>query len=225
MRILSLDTSLFFSSVAWMEAGVVHGYHSNTLPAQQTAATISLLDQLLKEMGKAIHDADYIAVTMGPGSFTGIRIGLATAKALALAATKPVIGVTSLEAIAMEYQVKNNPILVVMDASRGQVYIQPFSETGVALADPVVVMPEWLKHHPWLSQTKMLVGNGCKLVMPYLSPVHHILAAEALPTAKGTALAAWAKIQVEDAGQLLLQPLAPFYLREPDVGPAQPIMP
>ncbi len=81
---------------------------------------------------------DAVAVTRGPGTFTGLRIGLAAARGLALAADLPLFGLTTLEVIAAEAseQLPDHPILVAIDARRGQVYAQLFEDDGFPIGEP-----------------------------------------------------------------------------------------
>jgi tRNA threonylcarbamoyladenosine biosynthesis protein TsaB len=145
-----------------------------------------------------------VGVTVGPGSFTGLRVGLAFAKGLALALERPVVGVGTLEALALSAR-RTGLVAAVVDARREQVYLQLFSD-GAALAEPEAITAldaaARLKASggPWL-----LVGTGGALVEPYLDGAR--LDARAAPDP-----VAVAKL----AGEAPLGPAKPVYLRAPD---------
>lgn len=99
------------------------------------------IDRLVRDAGLAIEDLDLFAVCVGPGGFTGLRVGIAAAKGLAVAAEKPMIGVTSLEAAAANAK-GTRPVLAMLNAYKGEVYSQLFSRDGqgglVAENEPLV---------------------------------------------------------------------------------------
>ncbi len=102
---------------------------------------MGLLAELLDGAGLAYKDLSQIAVTSGPGSFTGIRVGLATARGLALGLGIKVIGINVLEAIAFQHNSpsKDTPIVVALDAKRGEVFLQIFSPSSKPLMEPLAV--------------------------------------------------------------------------------------
>jgi len=129
---------------------------------------IGLLDELLDEAGIAYKDIDQIGVTRGPGSFTGIRVGLATARGLALGLDVSVVGVSVLNAIAYQYKFGltgiQSPLMVALDARRGEVFMQTFAIDGVASSAPMVVALEniatQLPKEPFC-----LAGSGSQLIV------------------------------------------------------------
>lgn len=89
---------------------------------RHSETVLQSLDSLLKLTGKKIEDVDLLACTMGPGSFTGVRIGIATVKGLALATGKPIVAVSTLETLAMNLSFSPRLIAPLLDARRNQVY-------------------------------------------------------------------------------------------------------
>ena len=122
MKYLALDTS---SSVASVSVGI-----DDTLAAEYTLNhglthskyILPMIDEVLGKLNLTVDDLDFIAVACGPGSFTGLRIGVATAKGLAFRGNKPVVAVSCLEAMAYNYLHTDYVICPLMDARAGQVY-------------------------------------------------------------------------------------------------------
>lgn len=122
MRILALDTSTPSCSVAIVDAA---GPIAELDEEQGTTHTVHLMEMVEKTLDTAgwhLEDVDGIAVTRGPGSFTGVRIGISTVKGLALACDKPVVGVSTLRVLAHQAEGETRDILSMIDARRGEVY-------------------------------------------------------------------------------------------------------
>jgi tRNA threonylcarbamoyladenosine biosynthesis protein TsaB len=124
---------------------------------------LALAHELLDEAGLAFADIDLIAVGLGPGTFTGLRIGVSTARALAQASGGELVGVSTLEALALEAQPQTpagHGVLAVIDARRGEAFAAGWRHGQQAL-DPVTLPPAALadligrSRHPWLA-----VGDG-----------------------------------------------------------------
>ena len=106
---------------------------------------MSLIDEVLAQAGLELAAVDRIAVVIGPGSFTGIRVGVAAARGLALALDVDCVGVTTLETLAATYleaSSRRSPVLVAMDAKRNELYVQGFGADGRPLGDPAAMSPE-----------------------------------------------------------------------------------
>ncbi len=112
-----------------------------------TAASVRLMpevDALLRRMGAKVSDMDMFACVTGPGSFTGIRIGMATVKALAYVCEKPTVGVTALELLAYNCKGKD-PVVAVSDASNGMRYVAVYDGKMRTLLPPKTLSAEELK--------------------------------------------------------------------------------
>lgn len=133
MKILAMDTALNACSVAITEDGRTRA-HLNEKRARGHAETLlPMIQDLMKSADCAYHDLDLIAVTVGPGTFTGLRIGLAAARGIALAAGKPIVGITTLEALAASVPselAKGRAVIATADARRGEIYFQAFRQGG-----------------------------------------------------------------------------------------------
>ena len=114
-----------------MEDGVLLAERFQNNGKTHSATLMPMAEELLRDCGLTAGDLDVVAVAKGPGSFTGVRIGVAAAKGLAWAAEKPMVGVSTLEAMAWQLRHLSGVILPVMDARRAQVYNAVFrSEDG-----------------------------------------------------------------------------------------------
>lgn len=123
MNILSVDTSALTATVAIMKDGVSVFENNITNALTHSETLMPMIDYALKSVKLTANDIDLFAVSCGPGSFTGIRIGVSAIKALAYATDKPVYGINTLLALAYNLSVLENvPICPVMDARRSQVY-------------------------------------------------------------------------------------------------------
>ena len=133
MKILVLETSAKSVSVAVTEDGVplASSYQNTGLTHSRTL--MPLLDAMLTSSGLELQDMDALAVAAGPGSFTGLRIGVSALKGLAWAAEKPCCGVSTLEAMARNLAHMDALIVCAMDARRNQVYNALFRARGGAL--------------------------------------------------------------------------------------------
>ncbi|MDB5458773.1 MAG: tsaB, partial [Caulobacteraceae bacterium] len=140
MIVLALDTATGACSAAVLKDGAVLAAHSEPMTRGHQERLAPLVRDTMAEAGVGFADLDRVGVTVGPGSFTGLRVGLAFAKGLGLALSRPCIGVGTLEALAAS---EPGPGLTaaVVDAKRGQVYLQLF-EGGAALMAPDVLSVE-----------------------------------------------------------------------------------
>lgn len=126
MLILSIDTSTVAASVAVISEEKLHGIYYTDYKLKHSEKLLPLVDGLLSEIGMEISHMDAFALSIGPGSFTGLRIGAATIKAYAYAAGKEIIPVSTLEALAYSKPHFDGIICPVLDAQRDQVYCAMF---------------------------------------------------------------------------------------------------
>lgn len=170
MRVLAFDTTTSACSVAVCVDDTIAGSFHDPMIHGQAEALIPAIEQTMAEAGITYADLDRIAVTVGPGSFTGVRVGLATARGIGVATGRPVIGLLTTEVIAAETQPKSGQsIAVAIDARRAEVYLQCFASNGSATGDPVCLLPEnaakVLRNQAWV-----LVGDGAARVQPHTGP-------------------------------------------------------
>ena len=122
MKILALETSAKSVSVAVVENGAVLASAYQNMGLTHSVTLMPLLDSMLKNAGLTAKDMSLIAVAAGPGSFTGLRIGVSAAKGLAWALELPCCGVSTLEAMAENARAFEGTVICAMDARRQQIY-------------------------------------------------------------------------------------------------------
>ena len=137
MIVLAIDTTLGACSAAVLEDGRVRASRSEPMQRGHQERLAPLVSEVMAEAGAAFAELDRIGVTLGPGSFTGLRVGLAFAKGLALALDIPCVGVGALQALAASLD-GAEVVAVVVEAGRGQIYLQLF-DAGVARSAPEAV--------------------------------------------------------------------------------------
>jgi tRNA threonylcarbamoyladenosine biosynthesis protein TsaB len=139
MRVLAIDTALEACSAAVLDTEN-GGVASESLPMVRghAEALMPLIGRVMKQAAMAFSELDRIAVTTGPGSFTGLRVGIAAARGIALAASKPAVGLTTLAAYAAPHIAHDDKtaIAVAIDARHQHVYLQIFGPGGRTLIAP-----------------------------------------------------------------------------------------
>src|SRR5437660_9628138 len=142
MLILAIDTARDACAAAVLDtdAAKIIAQESQPMKRGHAEALMPLIGRVIKESGVAFALLDRIAVTTGPGSFTGLRVGLSAARGIALAASKPVVGLTTLTAYAAPVVSQNgaHPVISAIDARHDQVYFQVVSGDGSSLVRPRV---------------------------------------------------------------------------------------
>lgn len=171
--ILAFETSAKAASVALFHNGKLLGeiYQNTGLTHSQTLMVMA--EDLLKQCGESVSDVSAVAVAAGPGSFTGVRIGVAAAKGFAWGAQIPCYGVSTLEAMAQILGVYQGYICACMDARRSQVYNALFrvdcGDIQRMTPDRAIAVEDLEAELKELDQPVFLVGDGSKLVYHLLS--------------------------------------------------------
>lgn len=169
MPVLALDTCTEKCSVALLSEGRIGAELSLKVQSGHAGMLLKLIDSLLDMAGCPPANVDLIAVGRGPGSFTGIRIGIATAKGLATALVCPLKGVCSLDAMVRAAMPAGLPIMPVMDARKGEVFCALYSATGERQSAYLNIPPE--KIRDYVSGPTLFLGNGLELYADLLANV------------------------------------------------------
>ena len=214
MLILALDTSMAACSVCVYDAdkSLVIGANQQFMDRGQAEALAPMVQETMKLAGVGFVDLNRIAVTTGPGTFTGVRIGLAMARGLGVALNIPITGINSLAAIAANETETKLPIVVAADARAGEIYFASYDQAGLEVMAPVVVAlaeaNKFMLSHP----VKML-GTAADLLLNKMDDHRHVRSdAGDLPIAEK-----FVRLAATMPAPTL--PPEPLYLRAPDVKP------
>lgn len=191
MKILGVDSSGLTASAAVFVDGNIVAVNSVNNNKTHSQTLLPMIELVIKQAELDVKELDAIAVAEGPGSFTGLRIGAATVKGLALAINKPVIPVSTLMGLAYNYAGTDKLVCPIMDARRGQVYTGTYSfekdNINEIHAPEAVVMEDvitrLMKEHS--GETVIFLGDGVKVheekiresmgTQAVFAPVHHRL--------------------------------------------------
>lgn len=221
MNLLAIDTATNACSAAlWLNGApgparcaVMRRGHGETL--------MPMVAGVMAEADIGFADLQGLAVTTGPGAFTGIRIGLAAARGFALAAGLPLLGVTTLEAVAAAQDSSGRLLLVALDSKREDVYAQLFSSDGAPLSRPASILPEEIVDILPAGEAIAVAGDMADRVFAALSarrPPPVRLAGPDLPDASVVVRIA-ARRFAESPPETGAPPPSALYLRPPDAIP------
>ncbi len=168
MRILAIESSAKAASVALTEEGRLVSQYMQVSALTHSSTLLSMAEGLLRDLQLRFRDIDAVAVARGPGSFTGVRIGVAAAKGLCWGAGLPVCGVSTLEAMAWQIADREGALLAaVMDARRGQIYNALFCSRGGALVrvteDRAISLDQLVEDAKKEKKKVFFVGDGARL--------------------------------------------------------------
>jgi tRNA threonylcarbamoyladenosine biosynthesis protein TsaB len=217
MKVLGIDASKPLGSVGLIDGEQVLGEHKFPIVGNHKSTLLGKIDRLLKETGVSIEEIQGVSVVIGPGSFTGLRVALATAKGLCMLRELPLAGVSSLEALAWLLPYCRLPILAAIDARRGEVYVGLYNtESGnpVRLGEEVSLSPE--KMFERFEGEVVIIGDGAetygdKFEELYGDKAHVVRTFSSFPGGALVALLGREKIL---KGELLsLEQSVPVYIR------------
>lgn len=221
MKILAVDTSATAASVAVAEENKLIGEFSINTALTHSQTLMPMVDVLLKNTGLSVNDINAVAVNAGPGSFTGVRIGVAAVKGIAFPKNLHCVSVSTLESMA--YNMLGNDCVVcsVMDARCSQVYNALFRVKGCTVTrmtdDRALSLTDLKLELQNIREKVVLVGDGAVLCNEFLgSELENIMLApfnNRIQTASSVAYAAFEKIN--NGETLTVDELMPVYLRLP----------
>ena len=221
MKILALETAAKAVSAAITENGKVlaAGYQDTGLT--HSATLMPIVEGLFRNTGLAPTDVDVVAVSAGPGSFTGVRIGVSAAKGIAFAVEKPAAAVSTLAALARNVAFADGLIICAMDARRQQVYNALFeAKNGILtrLTPDRAISLEDLAAELWNDpRPRRIVGDGAQLCMDFMTEAGILcrLAPPHLVMQNAVSVALEAEVLAAEGKLVTAQELAPVYLRPP----------
>ena len=220
MRILAVDTATTSCSVAIVDKTSLLSEFTIDREETHSKHLMDMIKAVLRMAGINFSDLDGFAVTRGPGSFTGLRIGISTIKGLAVASEKPVVGVSSLEALAFQVSYSRDLICPILDARKGEVYFSRYrflnghlkKQTKERVAPPDKAVDD-------LNESCLFVGNGALLYKEMILEKMGGLASIA-PMIQNTirastmAYLSMAKFEKNDTDDI--EKIMPYYIRKSD---------
>jgi tRNA threonylcarbamoyladenosine biosynthesis protein TsaB len=220
MYILGIETSTKTGSVAVVSEDAVIAQYSLNIEVTHSERLMATVDRVLKDIGVSMSQIDGFAVAIGPGSFTGLRIGLSTVKGLALATDKPVAAVPTLKALAWNLPYSAYPICPLLDARKNEVYAALYAFDGPAFKQ---VLPERVVALSLLAEQikgkTVFTGEGAHLYRAELVKAFGNAALFAphstvLPSA--AAVAELGLAMIKNGEQADTDSLTPMYIRRPE---------
>jgi tRNA threonylcarbamoyladenosine biosynthesis protein TsaB len=230
MNILALDAAGAACSCAVWSGGRLAARTFEAMARGQSERLVPMANEVMAIAGLEYQELDAVAVTLGPGGFTGVRIGLATARAFALALSRPIVGITSFQAVAsgvLPAECAGRTVAVVLEAKRADLYVQAFAVRGAPSADgllpgrlealsaPAALLPEELNDY-LPAGPLVLIGDAVDKAAASLAvaerPVLKSRGSGFADAALVAALAAQGPLPAVNGPAP-----APLYLRAPDV--------
>jgi len=220
MYILGIETSTKTGSVAVVSENSVVAQYSLNIEVTHSERLMSTVDRVLKDAGLAVAQLDGFAVALGPGSFTGLRIGISTIKGMALATGKPAAAVPTLQALAWNLPYAAHPVCPLLDARKNEVYaalyrfdgaelVQTLPESAIAISDLASK----------ISGTVIFTGEAAHI---YRAGIEKQFNGRALFAPLSSSLAAAATVaalgldMIKSGKQADIDDLAPLYIRRPE---------
>ncbi|MGZ9096797.1 MAG: tRNA (adenosine(37)-N6)-threonylcarbamoyltransferase complex dimerization subunit type 1 TsaB [Micavibrio sp.] len=219
-HILAFDTAMNGCSVAVLDTATDQAISETKMMVRgQSELLVPMVDDIVAKAGITFQDLDLIVTTIGPGAFTGLRIGLSAARSFALALDIPLAGVTTTEVLAQKFfndhKGKGGDLLVLIETKRTDLYFQPFDESIKARADAGVMSATGLRDR-FGDQMMFVCGDGatrCKAELGTAWPeTWSMVEGYDLPDA---VVMAQLGAELQKIG--LLKPPVPLYLRDADV--------
>jgi tRNA threonylcarbamoyladenosine biosynthesis protein TsaB len=214
MRLLAIDTASEACSVGVVSGDAPPVVRSEIIGRGHAEILMRLIDEAMAASGLTAENLDRIAVTVGPGSFTGLRIGIAAARGLALVADKPAIGIGTLavHAEAARNVVGAKPVMAVIDAGRGELYGALYAADGSERAPPQAASAQVFAS--LLPKDAVIAGSGADLLVAAL-PMD--VRADIAHRDRSPDVAALCRLALAASPQS--SPPRPLYLRPPDAKP------
>lgn len=167
MKVLAIDTSTFVLGIALVDENKVIGEVITNLKKNHSIRLMPAIDELMKDAGVHPKELERIVVAHGPGSYTGVRIGVTTAKTLAWTLGIPLVGISSLEAVAQNGRYFNGVVSPIFDARRGQVYTGLYGANDGQLKniveDQICMVEDWANHLNSQYEKVLFLGNDLSI--------------------------------------------------------------
>lgn len=213
MRLLVIDTALGACTAAVFQDGRPLAVRFEPMTKGHQERLGGLIRDVMAEPGGGLDSLDRIGVTVGPGSFTGLRVGLAFAQGLGAALDRPVVGISALDALAASLEEATGPVAALIDARRGQVYARLFANGAPLGPDEALSLEEAARRIGEIGPDVALVGNGAAVLAEAFSDLKFARMDDRVaPSPEALA-------RLAAAADPATHPPRPLYLRAPDATP------
>lgn len=216
--VLAIDTGGAACSVALLRGDAILARDVRPMARGHSEALTPQIVGALAHAGLDFADIGLIGVTTGPGAFTGLRIGLAAAGGLGLATGAPIVGVSSFDAVAAAVPHGPDPLLVVIDSKREELFAQIYRPDGGREGGPLCLAPDAMDQATPPGRVRLAGDGAARFLEKIAQPGRY----EAVPNADVIDPAVVARLALADAGRAKADPPPPDYLRPPDAVPAGP---
>ena len=224
-RIILIETSTALCSTALAENGQITSYRESCAPKAHASLTAVFIQEMLAERNLSLSDCDAVCVSKGPGSYTGLRVGVSTAKGLCFGSEKPLLAVGTLDTLVAQASGEGIPgqagnddangngwkyIIPMIDARRMEVYTQMFDTQGQPLNEvkAEIVTEESFKE--WRGERQLVIfGNGAAKCLEVLNDATYI---NVTPSARGLAALAHQRLEAGQTEDIAY--FEPFYLKD-----------
>jgi tRNA threonylcarbamoyladenosine biosynthesis protein TsaB len=212
--ILNIETATTNCSVSISKDGKTVFLKEDNNKNYSHAESLHLfIDAVLKESNTTLADIDAIAVSKGPGSYTGLRIGVSAAKGLCFALNKPLISVPTLQALAHQVKVENGFVVSMLDARRMEVYSSIFDSHYNQIRDTEAEILDENSFIEYLENSKVyFIGNGVEKTKDILAHPNAVFIEDKLPSANEMGLLAYNKYKISDFEDVAY--FEPYYLKD-----------
>ncbi len=225
-KVLAFDTALSGCSVAVYDAlaGENCAHETEPMVRGQAERLVPMIQEVLDRAGTAFSEIDVIVSTVGPGAFTGLRIGLSTAQALGLALGKPTIGLTTLEVLARQFfetggAADYKKLVVLIETKRKDFYCQYFDSAGQPLSEPQALEADEILKEIAEPESCLFIGDALVRFQSLCGGDFRFLEGCELPDPR-----IMARMACEDFGTQERKKLEPLYLRDADVSVSKKIL-
>jgi tRNA threonylcarbamoyladenosine biosynthesis protein TsaB len=218
VKVLGIDTATMNSGIGVVEKGQVLADFRYDVKLTHSEVLLSFIHRLLRDLNLKLEDIDGFSISIGPGSFTGLRIGLATVKGLAFSSGKPVVGVPTLDALAFLSRDCKYPLVPILDAKKYQIYAAVYHTQGekIKRQTPYLVMDleDLIKKLP---EEVAFTGPGIEIFRSELKKAmgkraHFKRGEKILPSGAAVAYLGWQRLKENEKEDL--SSLVPIYVRK-----------
>ena len=219
--LLAIDTSTRYAGVALIDGGQMLLTQCWFSKVNHTAALMPAILGVLERQGISSVDLDGIAVALGPGGFSALRVGISTAKGLCFAARKPLVAVGTLDLEAFPYLESGLPVCAILDAGRNEVAVAHYSADGTSVGDATICPPDELLGT--ISEPTLFCGES---VTSWMGLIEEKLGSNALVVLPILGTRVWSLARLGEnklhSGEVSdLTNLQPEYIRMPTIGQAK----